>query len=48
MNFEFESVKAILFDRFDQKSSIVHVFFGRDGVYPRIRKEFFGTTDLIG
>jgi len=28
--------------------SIVHVFFGVDSVYARVRKELSGSTDLFG
>jgi len=46
-------VGKIIFEKYNfvrkgNNISIVHVFFGEDSVYPRVRKELFTITDLIG
>ncbi|CAL8109935.1 unnamed protein product [Orchesella dallaii] len=32
----------------DRNVSIVHIFFGQESTYARVRKELYGQTDLIG
>jgi len=50
INFDIEAaVEVILtFNRASKNASIVHVYFGQDAVYPRVRKVLFESADLIG
>jgi len=38
----------LIFNRESKNTSIVHVYFGQDAVYPRLRKVLFQPADLIG
>ena len=42
------SKKANYNFRQSKKLAMVHIYFGEDSMYPKIRKELYGFVDLIG